>query len=122
MKMVKRTIAITELLFIVPAALFMIALFMREVQPLMQTGYLIDWFSQHTFFGLYIFLIAFPVSALIIGGISLFRIWQNDTELRQTALKLFSTLKANLAMLLISMVTLISVIILIIVALHMITE
>ena len=37
----KPTIATIELLLVLPAALFMIALFLREVQPLAQTGRLV---------------------------------------------------------------------------------
>ena len=122
MKMNKRLIAATELLFIVPATIFMIALFLQQVQPMMQTGYLVNWFSQHTVLGLYIFLIAMPFSALAIGGISLYKIWQNDTELRQTALRVLAAVRAHFAMLLISLITILSVSILSIVALHMITE
>ena len=122
MKMVKRVIATTELVFIIPATLFMIALFMREVQPMMQTGLLVDWFSHHTFFGLYVFLIAMPFSALIIGSIALLKIWQNDYELRQTALKIMSTARANITMILITLLTFSSISILTLVALHMMTE
>jgi hypothetical protein len=60
MKMIKRLIATTELLFIIPATIFMIALFLQEVQPMMQTEHLVNWFSQRTVLGLYIFLIAMP--------------------------------------------------------------
>ena len=120
--MIKRLIATAELLLIVPATIFMIALFLQEVQPMMQTGHLVNWFSQHTFLGLYIFLIAMPFSALSIGGITLFKIWQNDTELRQTALRVLVAVRAHFAMLLISLLTILSVSILSVVALHMITE
>jgi hypothetical protein len=62
MKTVKRTIAVVELLLVCPAALFMIALFLREVQPLMQTGRLVEWFSHHVVLGLYVFLVAMPLT------------------------------------------------------------
>jgi hypothetical protein len=100
----------------------MIALFLQEVQPIMQTGHLVNWFSQHTILGLDIFLIAMPFSALAIGGITLSKIWQNDTELRQTALKVLIIIRSHLAMLLISILTILSIGILSVVALHMIAE
>lgn len=122
MKMTKRLIATTELLFIIPATLFMIALFMQEVQPILQTGHLVDWFSQHTILGLYVFLVAMPFSALVIGCIALLKIWENDIELRQTAIKVLVTVRAHIAMLIIAIITLSSIGILTVVALHMIIE
>ena len=122
MKMIKRLVATAELLFIIPATLFMIALIMQEVQPIMQTGRLVDWFSQHTILGLYVFLVAMPFSALVIGCTALLKIWKNDIELRQTAIKIFVTIRAYLAMLLITIFTLFSIGILSVVVLHMITD
>ncbi len=60
--------------------------------------------------------------SLAIGGITLIKIWQNDTELRQTALRVIVAVRAHFAMLLISLLTILSVSILSVVALHMITE
>lgn len=122
MKTIKRTIAATELLVIIPATLFIIALFMREVQPQLQTGLLVDWFSRHTVLGLYVFLVAMPFAALVTGGTALFRTWRNDVKMRQDVLKTLVLVRTHLATLFIAMATLMSVVILAVVALHMITE
>ncbi|HWY29842.1 MAG TPA: hypothetical protein VNX46_03750 [Candidatus Acidoferrum sp.] len=122
MKTINRTIAIIELLLVFPAALFMTALFLREVQPLTQAGRLVDWFSQHVVLGLYVFLIAMPLAAFVIGCAIVLRGWRKDMEFRQAALGIFTVARAHVASLLIAGVTLMAGGILAIVAMHMITE
>jgi hypothetical protein len=122
MKTLRPTVAIIELLLIVPATLFMAALFLRAVQPIMGTGHLIDWFSRHTLVGLGVFLFAMPLAAGIVGLAVILRSWRRDAALRRDALEVFAILRANLAYLLIAISTLTAGGILTIVALHMITE
>jgi hypothetical protein len=122
MKTINRTIAIIELLLVFPAALFMTALFLREVQPLTQAGRLVDWFSQHVVLGLYVFLIVMPLAAFVIGCAIVLRGWRKDVEFRQAALGIFTVARAHVASLLIAGVTLMAGGILAIVAMHMITE
>jgi hypothetical protein len=122
MKTIKQTIAIIELLLIFPAALFMAALFLREVQPLAQTGLLVDWFSHHVVLGLYIFLIAMPLAAFIVGCVIVLRSWHSDTEFRRATLEIFSIVRAHATPILIAAATLMAGGILVIVAMHMITE
>ena len=122
MKAIKRTIAIIELLLVFPAALFMVALFLREVQPLAQTGRLVEWFSHHVVLGLYVFLLAMPLAAFVIGCAIVLRSWRSDVEFRRATLEIFTTLRTHLASLLIAGVTLMAGGILAIVAMHMITE
>jgi cytochrome b561 len=95
MKTTKQTLAIVELLLVIPASLFMIALFLREVQPLAQTGRLVDWFSHHVILGLYVFLVAMPLTAFVVGSASLLRIWRRDLEFRQAALQMLGTARAH---------------------------
>jgi hypothetical protein len=127
MNKIKRAIAITELFLVFPAALFMTALFVRNIQPApyepAQTARrLVEWFSARPFLGLDIFLIALPLAAFVIGGATLLRCWRRDAALRQAALDTLAIVRAHAAPLLIAAATLISGCILAVVALHMITD
>jgi cytochrome b561 len=122
MKTIKPTFAIAELLLVIPAALFMLALFLREVQPLAQTGRLVDWFSHHVVLGLYVFLVAMPLTAFVAGSAVLLRGWQKDSEFRRATLAMLATARAQAASLVIASTTLIAGSILVIVAMHMVTE
>ena len=122
MKTIKPAIVIVELLLVFPAALFMTALFLREVQPLAQTGRLVEWFSHHVILGLYVFLIAMPLAAFVGGCAIVLRSWRSDAEFQRATLQTFTTVRAHAASLLIAGATLTAGGILVIVALHMITE
>jgi len=127
MSTIKRTIAATELLLVFPAALFMTALFVRDLQPVQYepahtAQRLVDWFSARPLLGLDVFLIALPFAAFGIGGGTLARSWSSDAELRQAALETLAAVRAHLATLLIAGATVMAGGILAIVALHMITE
>src|SRR3954463_14476348 len=92
MNAVKRTLATMELLLVLPAALFMTALFVRNLQPApyepAQTARrLVEWFSARPLLGLDVFLIALPFAAFVIGCATVLRSWRSDTELRQAAMK-----------------------------------
>jgi hypothetical protein len=122
MKTIKPAIAIVELLLVFPAALFMTAIFLREVQPLAQTGRLVEWFSHHVILGLYVFLIAMPLAAFVGGCAIVLRSWHSDAEFRRAALVILTTARPHLAALLVAGATLMAGGILAIVAMHMITE
>lgn len=127
MTRIKRTLATTELLLVFPAALFMTALFVRNLQPAQyepaQTARrLVDWFSARPFLGLDVFLIALPFAAIVIGGAALLHGWRSDAELRRTAQGTLVAVRAHLATLLIAGATLMAGGILAVVAVHMITE
>ena len=122
-----RAIAATELFLVFPAALFMTALFVRDVQPpkyepAHTAQVLVDWFSARPFLGLDVFLIALPLAAWVIGCATVMRRWRNDAELRQSARDMFAVVRAQLATLLIVGATLMAGVILAIVALHVITD
>ena len=127
MKTIKRTIATAELLLVFPAALFMTALFVRDIQP---TQYeparsalrLVEWFSARPFLGLDIFLIALPFAAFIIGCVAVLKSWRGDAEFRKAALEMLIVIRRHLATLLIAGATLVAGGILAIVALHVITD
>jgi hypothetical protein len=123
----KRSIAILEILLVVPATLFMVALFLRNVQPApyepAQTArHLVDWFAARPHIGLDLFLIALPFAALVIGAWTMLRTWRSDPQLRQVASDTLAAFRVHLPSLLIVAATLVASAILSIVALHMITD
>lgn len=123
----KRTIALAELCFVFPAALFMTALFLRNVQPppyepAQTARRLVDWFSARPVLGLQIFLIALPLAAFLTGCATMLRTWRRDAALRQSALEMFATLRANLAMVFIAGATVVAGGILTVVAVHLIAD
>jgi hypothetical protein len=127
MNAIKRTIATTELLLVFPAALFMTALFVQNLQPApyepAQTARrLVDWFSIHPRLCLDVFLIAQPLAAVVIGFVTLLRSWRRNAEIRQAAVDMLGTVRAHVATLLIAAATLAAGGILSIVAVHVITD
>ena len=124
MSTIKRIIAATELLLVLPAALFMIALFVRNLQPTpyepaTTARHLVEWFSAHPPLGLQLFLIALPFAAFVIGCATVLGSWLRDAELRQATLKTLAAVHAHLATLLIAGATLVAGCSLAIVFLHM---
>jgi hypothetical protein len=127
MNTIKRTLATTELILIFPAALFMTALFVRDIQPVQYepahtAQRVVDWFSARPRLGLDVFLIAMPFIALVVGGATVLHTWRGDASLRQTTLETLAAVRAHLASLLIAGATLAAGGILAIVALHVITD
>jgi hypothetical protein len=124
MNALKRTIAATELLLVLPAALFMTALFVRNLQPspyepATTARHLVEWFSAHPPLGLQVFLIALPFAAFIVGCATLLGSWRRDAELRQVTVKTLAAVRAHLATVLIAGATLMAGCSLAIVFLHM---
>ena len=127
MKKIGGAIALLELFLVFPAALFMTALFARNVQPppyepAQTARRLVDWYAARPVLGLDIFLIAMPLLALGLGGAILLRHWRADAELREAPGHAVLVLRAHLAAVLIAAATLLAGGILAIVALHMITD
>jgi hypothetical protein len=123
----KRSSATIELLLIFPATLFMLALFLRNVQPApyqpAETArHVVDWFAARPRIGLQLFLIALPFSALVIGAASTLRTWRRDQRLRQVTADTLATFRTHASFLLIAAVTLLAGAILSIVALHILTD
>lgn len=125
--LLKRSIATLELLLILPAASFMLALFLRNVQPApyqpaQAARDIVDWFAARQVVGLYLFLILLPLAALIVGALTTLRTWRRDPNLRQLASTTFTTLRTYASFLLIAASTLLAFAILSIVALHVLTD
>ena len=127
MNLPKRTIAATELLLIFPAALFMTALFVRNLQPLQYqpahtAEQIVSWYAVRPRIGLWGLLIALPLAVLVTGCGTLLRSWSNDVELRQATRQTLAAIRAHLATLLVAGATLVAGSVLAIVALHMLTD
>jgi hypothetical protein len=127
MQTLKRAIAVTELILIVPAALFMTALFLRNVQPLQYepahtAQRIVMWYAARPHVGLWVFLIALPFIVLVTGCATLLRSWNDDVQLRQAAAQAFTALRAHLAMVFVAAATLTAGGVLAIVTLHVLTD
>lgn len=127
MHFIRRSIAALELVLIFPASLFMLALFMRNVQPPQyepaQTArHIVDWFAARPHIGLHIFLMALPFAAFIIGCTFVVSLWRTDLQLRQAALQTFGAVRTNFAPIVIAAATAVAAAILAIVALHALTD
>jgi hypothetical protein len=127
MNLPKRAIAVTELLLIFPAALFMTALFVRNLQPLQyQPAHtaerIVTWYAVRPRIGLWGLLIALPLAVLVTGCGTLLRNWSDEVELRQATRQTDAAISAHLATVLVAGATLTAGCVLAIVALHMLTD
>ncbi|HEX7892657.1 MAG TPA: hypothetical protein VF447_00605 [Terriglobales bacterium] len=126
MKTMKPAVAATELLLVFPAALFMTALFVRNLQPQQYepahtAQRIVDWYAASPHVGLWLLLIALPLVVLFLGVVTLARNWKADAELRQAAQQVAQNIRGHVATLLVTLATLTAAGILAIVALHLIT-
>lgn len=122
----QRPIAATELVLIFPAALFMAALLARRLQPLEYepahtAQQIVMWYAGRVW-TLWVLLIGLPVAALVTGCVTLLRNWSVATEQRQAAGKSSTAIRLHLATLIIAAATLVTGVILAIVAVHMLTN
>ena len=127
MNIAKRAIAATEVLLIFPAALFMMALFVRNLQPLQYepartAQRIVDWYAVRPRIGLWGLLIGLPLAVLLTGCSTLLRNWNREVQLRQAAWQTLAAIRAHLATILIAGATLTAGGILGIVALHILTD
>jgi hypothetical protein len=123
MNMIMYAIAVTEWVLVFPAALFMTAVFVQSGFERAETARrLVGWFSTHVFLGLYIFLIAMPLAALVIGAAALLGRMRKDAELRQAVVKTLAMARAHAWALITAGAAVMAAGILTIVAIHMITQ
>lgn len=123
----KRAVAATELLLIFPAALFMTALFVRNLQPQQYepahtAQRIVMWYAAQRHLGLWGLLIALPLAVLVIGCGTLLHSWNDDGEFRQATWQTVAAVRAHLAMLFVAAATVAAGGILGIVAVHMLTD
>jgi cytochrome b561 len=127
MKTIKPTIAAAEVVLIFPAVLFMTSLFVRELQPIQYepahtAQRIVDWYAARVHLGLWVLLIALPLTVTATGCAMLLRAWRENAELRQTARQTIAAIRAHPATLFVAAATLAAGGILAIVALHMLTD
>lgn len=127
MKTILRPIAAAELLLVAPAALFMISLFVRNLQPEQYepahtAARIVALYAASTRFGLWLALMALPLVVFVMGCITLVRSWSADSTLRQATHQAVAALRAHLAAFFIACATLSAFVILAIVALHVLTD
>lgn len=126
MKTIRRSLAAAELILIFPAALFMAALFVRNIQPQQYepahtAQRIVEWYAAQPHLGLWLFLIAFPLVVLLAGCAALRRAWRNDAALRNATRATVAAVRAHTAIALIGAASLLSAAILAIVAVHIVT-
>jgi hypothetical protein len=125
--MANRSFAAAELLLVFPAALFMTALFVRNIQPQQyepahSAQRIVEWYAARPHLGLWVLMIALPIFVALAGGITLARGWQRDEGLRKAVRDTLGHLRVHLATFLIFAATTLAAGILVIVALHLITD
>lgn len=122
-----RPIAFVELLLIAPAVLFMTALFVRNLQPgqyepARSAQQVVMWYAARVHVGLWMLLMALPLTVLLLGCVTLLRTWTEDAELRQSSRRALVFLRAHLAIVEIALATAAAAVILAAVALHVLTD
>jgi hypothetical protein len=117
-----RIIAALELILILPAGLFMIALVLRTLsslgyEPAHSAQQVVMWYAGRMW-TLWVLLLALPFAVLLIGCLTLYR----DAELLLSVRQSVSLLHGHLATLFVAVTTLAAVGILAIVILHMLAN
>ena len=115
----RRVIAATQLLLIFPAALFMIALIVRSLQPMRDepahgAQQIVMWYAGRQW-TLWVLLLALPFAALVTGCVAL-RSWNRDVEAPHNGWRM---LPAQATLLFVAATTLTAGVILLVVVLHM---
>lgn len=115
-----------ELGLLFPAALFMSALALRNLQPLPyepahSAQQLVLWYAGRMW-TLWVLLLALPFTVLVSGCAALLHIWKRDVVARLTARQAAAMVGAHLETSLIAATTLISGVILGIVVLHVLAN
>ena len=121
-----RVIAVLGVVLIFPAALFMTALALRNLQslqfePARSAQHLVMWYAGRMW-TLWVLLFGLPFIALVSGCAELVRNWNRDISLSLTSQKSLTMSRAHLASLFVAATTLIAGAILVIVVLHVLAN
>ena len=121
-----RVIAVTELVLIFPAVLFMTAVVLRNLQPLQyeparSAQQLVMWYAGRMW-TLWFLLLGLPVVVLVSGCAELLRSRSRDIVLPLTSQKSLAMVRAHLSSLFIAATTLLAGVILVIVVLHVLAN
>jgi hypothetical protein len=125
--MAHHSLAAAELALVFPAALFMTALFVRNLQPQQyeparSAQRIVEWYAARPHVGLWVLMMALPLIVTLSGCISLVQGWRSSDELREAVRDTAGHLRAHLATFLILVATATAAGILAVVALHVLTE
>jgi hypothetical protein len=125
MRTLTRIIAVSELLLIFPAALFMTALVVRNLRPQYELAHtaqrIVMWYSGQMW-TLWVLLLALPFAVLVTGCVTLLRGWNHDLELPNIAQRSRAVFRTYPATLLVAATTVAAAAILVIVVLHMLAN
>jgi hypothetical protein len=121
-----RIIAVLELVLIFPAAFFMTALILRNLQPLQyeparSAQQLVMWYAGRMW-TLWVLLLGLPFIVLVSGCAELLRSWNRDIILPLTSRKSLAVVRAHLASLFLAATALIAGVILTIAVLHVLAN
>jgi hypothetical protein len=123
--MLKRVIAVMELVLIFPAVLFMTALVLRKLplqyEPARSAQQLVMWYAGRMW-TLWFLLFGLPLIVLVSGCAELLRGYNRDIVLPLTSQKSFAMVRAHLSSLFIAATTLMAGVILAIVVLHVLAN
>lgn len=127
MNTIKGVIATTDFLLLLPGAMFMSALILRNLpglqnEPAQTAQRVVDWYSARVLIGLDIFLIALPFAAFIIGCITLLLGWRNRSDYRRALRQTLALVQIDPSTMLIAGETLTAGCILVIVAVHVLSN
>ncbi len=125
-RMTRRSLAAAELVLVFPAALFMTALFVRNLQPQQyepahSAQRIVEWYAARPHAGLWVLMIALPLVVMMAGAVALARSWHDET-LRTAVRETIGHLRTRCATFLIFVATAAAAGILALVALHVLTD
>ena len=122
MPITKRATAVTQLVLNFPAALFTVALLVRNLQPFLfepaHTAQLIVMWYSGRVWTLWILLAGLPFAVLVIGCITLLKAWSAHNKPQPATQKAAASVRLSAATLMISAVTLAAAAILVVVGVH----
>jgi ABC-type Fe3+ transport system permease subunit len=127
MHAMRRAVAATELLLVFPCAVFMTALFVRNLSPkehdlARSAQRVVMWYARDPHVGLWIYLITLPLAVVVIGSATLLYNWSTDGELRQAGRQTLAAVRAHFASFLIAGATLFACGSLAAIAVHVLTD
>ena len=115
-------IAFIELVLILPAGLFLIAVLVRHTGPLAYPAQqIVIWYATR-FWTLWVLMFALPLVALLMGGGTL--LWKLNAQAgeQQTTSRQFAAVRKSMPQLIIALSTLAAVTILAVVAVHVLAN
>jgi hypothetical protein len=117
-------IAVWALILVLPAVIFVMALFLRQLSsPESRVARTADriaaWYAAHPQIGLWVLLLLLPLSAFILGSAALLRTWDTNSELRYYTWRILTELPEHPWALLLGVATLASAAVLAMITSHL---